>query len=49
MEKLLMYVEVWNKIKPSVGHLRVFGTSVIMLDKRLYKSEFGKKDMECIN
>ena len=40
--------EVWNKIKPSVGHLRVFGTRVIMLDKRLNKSKFGKKGMECI-
>ena len=40
--------EVWNKIKPSVGHLRVFGSRVIMLDKPLNKSKFGKKGMECI-
>lgn len=40
--------EAWSRRKPSVNHLRVFGCKAVVLDKRIGKSKFAPKGIECV-
>lgn len=39
--------EIWNGRKPSLGHMRVFGSKVFMLDKT-QKNKLNSKGLECV-